>query len=88
MRAVAGLLAIRVLLDVGRGAGALGACRNAAIGVVGLVVTGTRNVEAFCSTANVLRLTCQNKNQYLDIQATVAGCLHFLAHSVCGVLVC
>lgn len=57
MRAVAALLAIRVLLDVGRGAGSLGACRNAAIGVVGLAITGTGNVEAFRSTANVGRIT-------------------------------
>lgn len=57
VRAVARLLTVGILLDIGRGAGALGAGRNTAVGVVGLVITRAGNLVALCSTANVPGVT-------------------------------
>lgn len=52
--AVARLLTVGVLLDVGRGAIALRAGRNTVVGVVGLVIARAGNLVALCSTADVL----------------------------------
>lgn len=57
VRAEAGLLTVGIPLDIGRGTSALGTSRNTAIGVVGLVVAGTGNLVAFCSTADIPGVT-------------------------------
>lgn len=56
--AVAGLLAVGVLLCVGGRTGALGACGDTAVGVVGLVVAGAGNVPALGNAAGVSGFTC------------------------------
>ena len=55
--AVARLLAVGVLLGVGRRAGALRTGRDTAVCVVGLVVTGARDLVALGSAADVPNVT-------------------------------
>lgn len=54
MRAEAGLLAISVLLGIGRSASALGALGNTAVGVVDLAIAWAGNLVALGDAAHVL----------------------------------
>lgn len=54
MRAEAGLLAISILLGIGRSASALGALGNTAVGVVDLAIAWAGNLVALGDAAHVL----------------------------------
>jgi hypothetical protein len=58
VRAVALLLTVGVLLGVGGRASALGAGSDTAVGVVGLVVAGTRDVVTLSNAADVVGIAC------------------------------
>lgn len=57
VRAVAALLAVGKFLGIFRSAGSLGACRDAFVGVIGLVGVGAGNVIALGDAASILGVT-------------------------------
>lgn len=55
------LLALGVLLGIGRGTGTLGAGGNTAVGVVGLALAGARNLVAISDAATLSGVTYTKK---------------------------